>query len=108
MQAALAPVLTLGPEFLSGRRDADDMAHTMVRAVQEYVGDEGTRQPAAAPAGAERAPAPSSRAAQELEAALAEIYACGSGYLADRCDSDCVARTMSEIMGEFGHLVQAG
>ena len=38
---------------------------------------------------------------------LAEIYTCGSGYLADHCDSDCVARAMVQIMGEFGDLAPA-
>jgi hypothetical protein len=42
------------------------------------------------------------RRTQELQAGLAEIYACGSGCVADRCDSDCVARTMAQIMDEFG------
>ncbi|WP_347352659.1 hypothetical protein [Intrasporangium sp.] len=102
MRAAISPVLVLGPEFLSGRRDADDMAHTMVRAVQAYVSDEQAR----GQAGSARAPL--SPAAQELEGALAEIYTCGSGYLADRCDSDCVARTMTQIVGEFGDRDQAG
>ena len=37
----------------------------------------------------------------ELRAVFSEIYGCGSGYLADRCDSDCVARTMVQILGEF-------
>jgi hypothetical protein len=107
MQAALSPVLVIGPDFLSGRRDADDMAHTMVRAVQEYVDGERVRQQASMLPNEDPAPASVSRSAQELQAALAEIYTCGSGYLADRCDSDCVVRTMVQIMGEFGDLVQA-
>ena len=37
MRAALTPVLALGPDFLAGRGDADTMAKTMVRAVQEYL-----------------------------------------------------------------------
>jgi len=28
--------------------------------------------------------------------------ACGSGYLASRCDAACVARTMAQMMREFG------
>ena len=107
MQAALSPVLVIGPDFLAGRLDADNMAHTMVRAVQEYANGERARQQASVRP--DEVPAPTSvhRTAQELQAALAEIYTCGSGYLADRCDSDCVARTMAQIMGEFGDLAPA-
>ncbi|MEO8908595.1 MAG: hypothetical protein ABI310_11080 [Microbacteriaceae bacterium] len=102
MQAAISPVLAVGPDFLAGRRDADDMAHTMVQAVQEYAdGERARRQGDASPA-ENPGPASASRTAQQLQAVLAEIYTCGSGYLANRCDSDCVARTMVQIMDEFG------
>lgn len=107
MQAALYPVLVIGPEFLSGRVGAEDMARTMVRAVQAYADDERSRQKNRLPADEDSAPASARRTAQELQAALTEIYACGSGYLADRCDSDCVARTMVQIVGEFGDLAPA-
>ena len=107
MQAALSPVLVIGPDFLAGRRDADDMAHTMVRAVQEYVDGERVRKQASVLPDEDPAPASLGRSAQELQAALAEIYTCGSGYLADRCDADCVVRTMVQIMGEFGDLASA-
>jgi hypothetical protein len=107
MQAALSPVLVIGPDFLAGRRDADDMAHTMVRAVQEYVDGEQARQQGSLRPDEDPAPAPVARTARELQAALSEIYTCGSGYLADRCDSDCVVRTMVQIMGEFGELAAA-
>jgi hypothetical protein len=90
MLAVLSPVLATGSEFLAGRVDADDMAHTMVHAVEAYASGE-----------------PAGRTIPELEAALAEIYGCGSGYLAHRCDSDCVARTMAQIMGEFGSLASS-
>lgn len=108
MRAALSPVLALGPEFLSGRRDADAMAHTMVRTVQEFVLDERAHQQAERPAEPGRSPGPASRATQELEAALTEIYTCGSGYLADRCDSACVARTMTQLLDEFGSSDRVG
>ncbi|MEO7006878.1 MAG: hypothetical protein ABI065_07580 [Terrimesophilobacter sp.] len=102
MQAALSPVLMIGPDFLAGRRDADDMAHTMVRAVQEYADEERARQQAGTLPEEDSVPSSADRAAEELYAALAEVYTCGSGYLANRCDSDCVVRTMTQIMGEFG------
>jgi hypothetical protein len=105
MQAALSPVLANGPDFLSGRLDADDMAHTMVRAVQEYA--DGERAHQAGVPDENPAPAALDRTSQDLQAALAEIYTCGSGYLADLCDSDCVVRTMVQIMGEFGDLAPA-
>jgi hypothetical protein len=107
MLAALSPVLVTGPEFLAGRVDADDMAHTMVRAVEEYASGEQARQePSAAPDRAtldKDSPSASARwTVPQLEAVLAEIYGCGSGYLAHRCDSACVARTMVQIVDEFG------
>jgi hypothetical protein len=104
MRAALSPVLAIGPDFLAGRLHADDMAQTMVRAVQQYSDSERVRQHAGVGPDEDRAGDSTSQATQELHAALAEIYTCGSGYLADRCDSDCVARTMMQIMGEFGDL----
>jgi hypothetical protein len=44
MRAALSPVLAIGPDFLAGRLHADDMAQTMVRAVQQYSASEQARQ----------------------------------------------------------------
>lgn len=102
MQAALSPVLTVGPDFLAGRRDADEMAHTMVDAVQAFMAAEQARQQAGTqPEEAVASPTPH-RSAQQLQAALSEIYGCGSGYLAARCDAACVARTITQIMDEFG------
>ena len=107
MQAALSPVLVIGPEFLAGRVGADDMAHTMVRAVEAYVEAERGSHQVGAPPDEDSAPGSVRPTVPELEAALAEVYGCGSGYLAHRCDSDCVARTMTQIMGEFGDLAPA-
>ena len=104
MLAALSPVLVMGPEFLAGRVDAEEMAHTMVRAVETYANGEQARQLVSAPADEDSASASTRPTVPELEAALAEIYGCGSGYLAHRCDSDCMARTMVQIMGELGDL----
>jgi hypothetical protein len=102
MQAALSPVLSIGPDFLAGRRSADDMAHTMVRAVQDYANAEQARSLDGARPDDAEASASGGRTVDELHAVLTEVYTCGSGYLADRCDSDCVARTMAQIMGELG------
>lgn len=100
--AALSPVFVTGPEFLAGRVDADDMAHTMVSAVEAYASGEQARQRVNA-APDEDSPSASTRwSVPQLEAVLGEIYGCGSGYLAHRCDSACVARTVVQIVGEFG------
>ena len=104
MLAALSPVLEIGQDFIAGRLAADDMAHTMVRVVQEFARDEEARQQAGMRADDDSAPASEGHESQEFHAALVELYTCGSGYLADRCDSDCVVRTMVQIMGEFGDL----
>lgn len=98
----MVPVVTLGPDFLAGRCDADAMANTMLAAVRNYVEAAKAVEP----------PGPSVTEgssediaeAEQLGAALREIHTCGSGYLADRCDADCVARTMTQIMAEFGAL----
>ncbi|WP_344784934.1 hypothetical protein [Microbacterium kribbense] len=101
MHEAMAPVLQIGPDFLAGRRDADEMAHTMVGAVQRFVSAERTRQGVADEHGAQI------QVSGQLQATLSELYGCGAGYLADRCDSACVARTMTEIMREFGDATPA-
>lgn len=36
-----------------------------------------------------------------LHKALAEVSACGSGFLRGDCDVDCVSRTMVEIVRDF-------
>ncbi|HKZ09341.1 MAG TPA: hypothetical protein VJL61_01385 [Rhodanobacteraceae bacterium] len=93
MQAAIDKAVAVAPGFLRGDVDADHMAHTMVGAVHGYVeqdradgGDGNGRSPEA----------------RQLQNALAELVACGSGYLAGRCDAACVARTMTQMMREFG------
>jgi hypothetical protein len=101
MQAALSPVLEMGPDFLAGRLSADAMAQTMVQAVQGYASGEQARQDAGTAPDDEAAGASVTATFDGLHAALAEIYTCGSGYLADRCDSDCVARTMAQLLREF-------
>lgn len=89
MRAAVDSALASGPGFLRGEIDADTMATTMVRAAQGYAAREQTAGAAAA----------DPRAAQWREA-LAELMTCGSGYLAGRCDADCVARTVAYLLGE--------
>lgn len=98
LHAALTPVLEIGPDFLAGRRHADDMAHTMVASATAYREGELARQAAGEDVSA------GSGEIRHLDAAMKEIYVCGSGYLAQRCGADCVARTMTQIMGELGHL----
>ncbi len=93
MRAAVDQAVAAGPGFLRGDIDADRMANTMVRAVRSYA----EHEPAAGGDGASRG-----AEAQALHEALAELMACGSGYLAGRCDAACVARTMTQMVHEFG------
>lgn len=92
MHAAIAQAVAVAPGFLRGDVDADHMANTMVHAVRSYVEQEQTAGGDGAPHGAE---------AQALQGTLAELMACGSGYLAHRCDAACVARTMTQMVREF-------
>lgn len=93
MRAAVRQVVAVGPAFLRGDVDADRMANTMVHTVRHFVeteragaGDDG----------------PQDARTQSLQEALAELMACGSGYLAGRCDAACVARTMTQMVREYG------
>jgi len=91
IREAISKVVAVGPDFLSKKIPADKMAHTMVKAVDDYAkkaNQEGTLRPA-------------SNEARELLGVLQEIEGCGSGFLADRCDADCVARTITYILDEF-------
>lgn len=94
MRAAVDKAVAFAPTFLGGDHlKADDMAHTMVAAVRAYV-----EQERALGSNGE----PHDRDAQALYPAMAELMACGSGYLAGRCDGNCVARTMTQMVHEFG------
>ena len=93
MRAAIDRAVSVGPSFLRGDIDADRMASTMVHAVRSYADAE----PAAGDDGAPRNPE-----ARALQETLAELMTCGSGYLAGRCDAACVARTMTQMVREYG------
>lgn len=93
MRAAIDKAVAVAPGFLHGEVDADHMAHTMVGAVRSYVEQER----AGGGDGNGRSPE-----ARQLQSVLAELMACGSGYLAGRCDAACVARTMTQMVHEFG------
>jgi hypothetical protein len=93
MRAAVDQAVAIGPGFLRGDIDADRMANTMVQAVRNYAEQERA-------AGGDGVPQAAN--AQALQDVLAELVACGSGYLASRCDAACVARTMTRIVREFG------
>ena len=92
MRAAVEQAVAVAPGFLRGDTDADHMAKTMVHAVRNYVEQERAAGSDAAAHNAE---------AQALQGTLAELMACGSGYLAHRCDAACVARTMTQMVREF-------
>lgn len=93
MRAAVQQAVAAGPGFLRGEIDADRMAHTMIQAVRGCAGQDR------AAAGVDTS---SDAQVQALQHALAELMACGSGYLAGRCDAACVARTMTQMVHEFG------
>lgn len=93
MRAAIEQAVSAGPSFLRGDINADQMANTMVKAVRGYAEQERMAGGDGAPRGAE---------AEQLQNVLAELMGCGSGYLAGRCDAACVARTMTEMVHEFG------
>ena len=93
MRAAVDQAVAVGPGFLRGDVDADHMAHTMVQAVRAYTEQERAAGGDGASRGAD---------VQALQHVLAELMGCGSGYLAGRCDAACVARTMTQMVHEFG------
>lgn len=93
MRQAVADAVAVGPRFLRGEVDADHMAKAMVAAVQGYLAKEQAL-------GSDGRP--QDRQSAALFPVLGELMACGSGYLAGRCDGACVARTMTEMVREFG------
>lgn len=93
MRTAINKAVAIGPDFLNGKVNADHMANTMVAAVRGYAKEEEAAGGDGNPHGQE---------AQELQQVLHELIACGSGYLAGRCDAACVGRTMTEMVREFG------
>lgn len=92
IRTAVASAVAIGPGFLRGDVDADTMATTMLDAVRTYVAAEQADG---------RDGTPVDAASAELYPVLQELTACGGGYLAGRCDADCVARTMTQLVGEF-------
>lgn len=92
MKAAIGQAVAIAPEFFRGEIDADRMTHTMIDAVRGYAEYEQEIS-ASAPPDAE---------VEYLREVLAELQACGSGYLAGRCDAACVGRTMTWMVRTFG------
>lgn len=95
IKAAVGSAVAMGPAFLRGDVDADTMANTMLGAVRDYVAAEKADG---------RDGSPRDTQAAELYPVLQELIACGGGFLAGRCDADCVARTMTQLVGEFGRV----
>lgn len=96
IRAAIGKVVQVGPDFLAKKIPAENMADTMVKAVDDYIKQaqqEGNIHP-------------KSDEARELQGVLQEIAGCGSGYLAQRCDAACVARTITYIVDEFSDKAQ--
>ena len=92
MRAAVEQAVAIAPGFLRGDVNAEHMTKTMVHAVNHYAEQERAAGGDGVPRSAE---------AQALQGTLAELMACGSGYLAGRCDAACVARTMTQMVHEF-------
>ena len=78
MRAAIDKAVAVGPAFLRGEVDAPHMAHTMVGAVNGYLEQERALGGDGSARGNE---------AQQLQNVLGELMACGSGFLAGRCDA---------------------
>ncbi|HET7561565.1 MAG TPA: hypothetical protein VFJ87_04200 [Rhodanobacteraceae bacterium] len=93
MRAAVEQAVSVGPGFLRGDVDAVHMANAMIAAVRSYAEQERAAGGNGKPRDAE---------AQALQNVLAELMGCGSGFLAGRCDAACVARTMTQMVREFG------
>lgn len=91
LRAGINRVVTTGPSFLRGDIDADAMANTMVDTAQTWAAQREMH-----------ASSSTTPADPQLEMVMREIYGCGSGYLAGRCDGACVARTITMLVDEFG------
>jgi hypothetical protein len=98
IRTAVASAVAIGPGFLRGDVDADTMATTMLDAVRTYVAAEQADG---------RDGSPVDAASAQLYPVLQELTACGGGFLAGRCDADCVARTMTQLVGEFAEFAES-
>lgn len=94
IKSAIHKVVVAGPDFLNKKIQATEMAHTMVNAVEEY----------AKQAEDQNLDLTEDSEARELLPVLQEIYGCGSGFLQNRCDSECVAGTIKYIVSQYGGL----
>ncbi|HMN22396.1 MAG TPA: hypothetical protein PKA16_13510 [Ottowia sp.] len=73
MRAAIHGAVALAPQFLRGELAAEKMAQAMIDAARQ---------------GSQPVPgAASGESDDHLRHVLAELYGCGSGYLAGRCDA---------------------
>lgn len=93
IRAAIDGPVVMGPGFLRGDVGVDAMTDAMIAAVRGYQAGEKAAGRDLAPLG------PQSSA---LIPVLKELITCGGGYQAGRCDVDCVTRTMTALVAEFG------
>lgn len=98
IKAAVDGVVAIGPRFLSGEVTVDVMTEAMIAAVHGYEADERADGRDGSPLGARSA---------QLAPVLQELITCGGGYRAGRCDADCVARTMTDLVQEYGGAAAA-
>ena len=78
LRSAINRAVLVGRDFVRGGVDADQMAHAMTQTVSNYVAQEQA---------AGRDLKPHDEETIQLMETLAELKACGSGYLAGRCDA---------------------
>ncbi len=91
MKTTIRKAVAEGPQFLAEKIPAEKMAQNMIDAVDEFYGK--ARKKGGLPDGGQET--------QALLNVLLELKGCGSGFLAQRCDSACVARTVTSVMNEF-------
>ncbi len=71
---------------------AQAMTDAMIAAVHSYQAEEEADGRDGAPLGAR---------SFKLMPVLQELITCGGGYQANRCDADCVANTIRQLVDEF-------
>ncbi|WP_157851065.1 hypothetical protein [Gordonia phthalatica] len=98
IQAAIDVPISMGPGFLNGDVAVKEMTDAMIAAVHSFQAEEEA---------AGRGMRPLGTRSVKLFPVLQELIACGGGFQAGRCDADCVARTMTSLVREFGDAEKA-
>lgn len=93
IRMAIDEVIALGPAFIRGDITVGVMTDAMLASVADYQRGEEV---------AGREVMPLGPRSTELFPVFQEFVACGGGYQAGRCDADCVVRTMTHLVDEYG------